>query len=287
MNDTNIIDVNESDFERDVLQESVNKLVVVDFWAPWCGPCKQLTPILEKVISASPEKILMAKVNIDENQQIAEQLKIQSIPAVFAFKDKQFVNAFQGVIPEKEIINFLEKCLGEKLENNFDEFYEEIQSLLSDEDFNQAKKMLENFISKNTKEVRGICFYADCLINLNEVEVANELLKSLDDELLKEDSIQKILKRLELVNQKFSGPSLDELKDKLSKSPQNVEIVLKIAENYFANNKFDEAFEILLKYYPKNKGVVKEKLLNFFDVLGFKHESVALYRKKLSSIMFS
>ena len=287
MNDTNIIDVNESDFERDIIQESVNKLVVVDFWAPWCGPCKQLTPILEKVISASPEKILMAKVNIDENQQIAEQLKIQSIPAVFAFKDKQFVNAFQGVIPEKEIISFLEKCLGEKLENNFDEFYEEIQSLLSDEDFNQAKTMLENFISKNTKEVKGICFYADCLISLNEVEAANELLKSLDDELLKNDSIQKILKRLELVNQKYSGPSLDELKDELSKSPQNVEIVLKIAENYFANNKFDESFEMLLKYYPKNKVVVKEKLLNFFDVLGFKHDSVTLYRKKLSSIMFS
>ena len=287
MNDTNIIDVNESDFERDVLQESVNKLVVVDFWAPWCGPCKQLTPILEKVISASPEKILMAKVNIDENQQIAEQLRIQSIPAVFAFKDKQFVNAFQGIIPEKEIINFLEKCLGEKLENNFDEFYEEIQSLLSDEDFNQAKTMLESFISKNTKEVKGICFYADCLISLNEVEAANELLKSLDEELLKNGSIQKILKRLELVNQKYSGPSLDELKDELSKSPQNVEIVLKIAENYFANNKFDEAFEMLLKYYPENKEVVKEKLLNFFDVLGFKHDSVALYRKKLSSMMFS
>ena len=287
MNDTNIIDVNESDFERDVLQESVNKLVVVDFWAPWCGPCKQLTPILEKVISASPDKILMAKVNIDENQQIAEQLRIQSIPAVFAFKDKQFVNAFQGVIPEKEIINFLEKCLGKKLENNFDEFYEEIQSLLSDEDFNQAKTMLENFISKNTKEVKGICFYADCLISLNEVEAANELLKSLDDELLKNNSIQKILKRLEFVNQKFTGPSLDELKDELSKSPQNIGIVLKIAENYFANNKFDEAFEMLLKYYPKNKEVVKEKLLNYFDVLGFKHDSVALYRKKLSSMMFS
>jgi len=287
MNDTNIIDVNESDFEKDILQESVNKLVVVDFWAPWCGPCKQLTPILEKVISASPEKILLAKVNIDENQQIASQLKIQSIPAVFAFKDKQFVNAFQGVIPEKEIINFLEKCLGEKLENNFDEFYEEVQSLLSDEDFNQAKTMLEDFISKNTKEVKGICFYADCLISLNEVEAANELLKSLDDELLKNDSIQKILKRLELVNQKYSGPSLDELKDELSKSPENVEIVLKIAENYFANNKFDEAFEMLLKYYPKNKEVVKEKLLNFFDVLGFKHDSVSLYRKKLSSMMFS
>ena len=92
----NIIDVNEIDFETKVLEESANKLVVVDFWAPWCGPCKQLTPILEKVISSSPDKVILAKINIDENQQIASQLRIQSIPAVFAFKDKQVVNAFQG-----------------------------------------------------------------------------------------------------------------------------------------------------------------------------------------------
>ena len=100
-------DVGENEFENSVLEESANKLVIVDFWAPWCGPCKQLTPILEKIISSSPDKIILAKINIDENQQIAAQLRIQSIPAVFAFKDKQLVNAFQGVIPEKEIITFL------------------------------------------------------------------------------------------------------------------------------------------------------------------------------------
>ena len=101
----NIIDVNEADFENKVLEASLNKLIVVDFWAPWCGPCKQLTPILEKIISASPEKIVLAKINIDENQQIASQLRIQSIPAVFGFKNQEVVNAFQGVIPEKEIVN--------------------------------------------------------------------------------------------------------------------------------------------------------------------------------------
>nr|MBT6354229.1 thioredoxin [Pelagibacteraceae bacterium] len=122
MDNKNIINVNEVDFESKVLEESSNKLVVVDFWAPWCGPCKQLTPILEKIISSSPDKIILAKINIDENQQIASQLRIQSIPAVFAFKDKQVVDAFQGVIPESEVIKFLEKCLGDKLENNFDEF---------------------------------------------------------------------------------------------------------------------------------------------------------------------
>ena len=122
MDNNNLIDVNENDFENKVLEESLKRLVVVDFWAPWCGPCKQLTPILEKVISASPNKIVLAKINIDENQQIAAQLKIQSIPAVFAFKDKQVVNAFQGVIPEKDIIKFIEKALGDKLDNNFDVF---------------------------------------------------------------------------------------------------------------------------------------------------------------------
>ena len=287
MNDTNIIEVGEDDFENKVLEQSINKLVIADFWAPWCGPCKQLTPILEKIISGSSYKIILAKINIDENQQIAAQLRIQSIPAVFAFKDKQLVNAFQGVIPEKEIITFLEKSLGEKLENNFDDFYKKIQSLLSSKNFDEAKKMLEDFISENSKDIKAICFYAECLISLKELESANDLLESLDEELLKNDNIQKIVKRINLINKKNIGPSIDELKEELSKSPQSIEIVFKISEIYFANNNFDDAFEILLKHYPKNKELVKKKLLNFFDVLGFENESVILYRKKLSSMMFS
>lgn len=287
MNSKNIINVDEGDFEVKVLEESVKRLVVVDFWAPWCGPCKQLTPILEKIISSSPEKVVLAKINIDENQQIAAQLRIQSIPAVFAFKNKQPVNAFQGVIPEKEIISFLEKSLGEKLDNSFDDLYEEVEILLSNKDFEKAKNILEDFISKNSKEIKGICLYADCLISMNEADTANQLLKSLDEEMLKNNDIQKILNRIELIKKKNTGPSIDELRDELSKSPKNLEIVFKIAETYFANNSFNDSFDILLLYYPKNKKLVKEKLLDFFDVLGFKHESVVLYRKKLSSIMFS
>lgn len=287
MNNLNIIDVNESEFESKVIEESAKKLVIVDFWAPWCGPCKQLTPVLEKIISSSPNKIILAKINIDENQQIASQLRIQSIPAVFAFKDRQPVDAFQGVITEKEIINFLEKALGDKLDNNFDNFYKEIEGLLSNDGYEQAKILLESFIAENSKEIKGICFYAECLIYMNELEAVDELLKSLDDDLLENDNVKKIIKRIEIVRKKNSGPSINELEVKLSNSPNDLELVLKISDTYFANNKFNEAFEILIKYYPKNKGMFKEKLLSFFDVLGFKHESVVLYRKKLSSVMFS
>ena len=135
MSNTNIIDVSEIDFEKNVIEASDEKLVVVDFWAPWCGPCKQLTPILEKIISGSPDKIFLAKINIDENQQLAAQLRIQSIPAVFAFKDKQVVNAFQGVIPETKVIEFLEKSLGEKLDNNFEDFYSQVKIFFENKDF--------------------------------------------------------------------------------------------------------------------------------------------------------
>ena len=283
----NIIDVSENDFENKVLEESSKKLVVLDFWAPWCGPCKQLTPILEKIISSSSDKIILAKINIDENQQIASQLKIQSIPAVFAFKDKQVVDAFQGVISESEIVKFLEKCLGEKLENNFDDFYQEVKENIKKHNFSQAKDQLENFLADNSQEVLAISLYLESLIGLNETNSAEQFLLSLDDKVLNNDRIKKIQERLKLIKQKNTGPNIDELIKTLNKNPKKLDIVFKIADTHFANNDFNKSFEILLEHYPKNKEKVKSKILNFFNVLGFDHDSTILYRKKFSSLMFS
>jgi putative thioredoxin len=287
MENNNIIDVNEVDFETKVLEESLNKLVVVDFWAPWCGPCKQLTPILEKVISSSPDKIILAKINIDENQQIAAQLRIQSIPAVFAFKDKQPVNAFQGVVPETEIIQFLEKSLGEKLASNFEDFYDQVKGLFDEKKLLEAKNLLESFIAENTQDVDAICMYLESLVGLNEINLAEDFLNSLSNEIIKTEKIKKIKDRILLIKNTDKGPSLEKLKQDLEITPNNLDIVFKITDTYFANNNFDSCFDVLLNYYPKNKEKIKTKMLDYFDVLGFDHKSTILYRKKLSSIMFS
>ncbi len=283
----NIIDVNESNFEKKVLEESLQKLVVVDFWAPWCGPCKQLTPILEKTITPYPDKIVLAKINIDENQQIASQLRIQSIPTVFSFKDKQVNNAFQGVIPEVEIIKFLENSLGEKLNIGFDEFYNDIQILIDDNNFSQAKDMVEGFIVENSKEVKGLCLYLECLIGLDKTQEAIEFLKSINDDMAKEDEIVNISKKINMIEESKKGPSLEQLMGDLSRSPNSLELIFKIADSHFANNEFEEAFKILLENYPKNKDKIKSKLISFFNVLGLEHPLTNLYRKKLSSIIFS
>ena len=287
MENNNIIDVNEADFETKVLEESSNRLVVVDFWAPWCGPCKQLTPILEKIISSSPDKIVLAKINIDENQQIAAQLRIQSIPAVFAFKDKHPVNAFQGVIPETEVIKFLEKSLDEKLTNNFEDFYDQIKLLFSEKKFLEAKDLLENFIVENAQEVEGICMYLESLIGLNEISLAEDFLGSLTNEVLEIEKVKKIKDKVLLIKNTDKGPSLEKLKEDLKSDPKNLNIVFKITDTHFANSNYNSCFDILLTYYPKNKEKIKTKILDYFDVLGFEHESTILYRKKLSSVMFS
>ena len=287
MSSNNIIDVSEVDFENKVLDESLNRLVVVDFWAPWCGPCKQLTPILEKIILSSPDKIVLAKINIDENQQIASQLRIQSIPAVFAFKDKEVVNAFQGVIPETEIIKFLEKSIGDKLNNNFDDFYDQIKTLINDNKFLEAKDLLKGFIAANPEEIKAICMYVESLIGLNEINSADDFLNSLSDEVSKKEEVEKVKQKIKLIKETDKGPSLEKLNEELLKNPGNLNVVFKITDTHFANNNFDSCFNMLLNYYPKNNEKIKTKILNYFDVLGFEHESTILYRKKLSSIMFS
>jgi len=284
---TNIIDVTEAEFNDQVIEASERKLIVVDFWAPWCGPCKQLTPILEKIISKSGDKITLVKINIDENQQIAAQLRIQSIPTVYAFKDKQIVNAFQGVIPEGQIIEFIEKCLGSKINEDFTEFYNEIESAMAENKFEETKDTLLEFISKNSDEIKGICFYLECLIELKQFEEVEVFIGSLEQDVKEMDEVKQVLKKMEIVKNNSSGPNINELLGKLESEPNNIDLILEISDKYFSMKQYENGMDLLLKNYPKNKDSIKNKMVEFFAVLGNTDQVTIQYRKKLSQLMFS
>ena len=284
---SNIIDVTETEFNDQVIEASENKLIVVDFWAPWCGPCKQLTPILEKIISKSGDKITLVKINIDENQQIAAQLRIQSIPTVYAFKDKQIVNAFQGVIPEGQIIEFIEKCLGSKINEDFTEFYNEIESAMAENKFEETKDTLLEFISKNSDEIKGICFYLECLIELKQFEEVEMFISSLEKDVQNKDEVKQVLKKMEIVKNNSSGPNINELLGKLESEPNNIDLILEISDKYFSMKEYENGMDLLLKNYPKNKDSIKNKMVEFFAVLGNTDQITIQYRKKLSQLMFS
>jgi len=284
---SNIIDVTETEFNDQVIEASESKLIVVDFWAPWCGPCKQLTPILEKIISKSEDKITLVKINIDENQQIAAQLRIQSIPTVYAFKDKQIVNAFQGVIPEGQIIEFIEKCLGSKINEDFTEFYNEIESAMAENKYEETKDTLLEFISKNSDEIKGICFYLECLIELKQFEEVEVFISSLEKDVQEKDELKQVLKKMEIVKNNSSGPNINELLDKLENEPNNIDLILEISDKYFSMKEYENGMDLLLKNYPKNKDSIKNKMVEFFGVLGNTDQVTIQYRKKLSQLMFS
>ena len=287
MSENNITDVNEADFNDQVVEASTSKLIVVDFWAPWCGPCKQLTPSLEKVVRGSSDKVSLVKINIDDNQQIAAQLRIQSIPTVNAYKNKESVNAFQGVIPENKIIEFIEKSLGSKLTEDFTGFYEQIENEMSQNKFEETKDILIEFISNNPTEIKAINFYLECLLKLKQFDEIDEFIGSLNKEMQEKDEIKQIEKKLKIIKNNLSGPSLEDLLNKLGNNKNDINLIVEVSDKYFSMQDYEKCFEILLNNYPINKDRIKEKMVELFSVLGNSNEHTVNYRKKLSQIMFA
>jgi len=287
----NIFDVDEANFVERVINASDKKIILVDFWAPWCGPCKQLTPALEDVVKESDNVVSLAKINVDENQQISAQLKIQSIPTVIAFKDKQIVNGFQGALPKNKILEFIEKIHGSPIKKNNKEFYIAISNLIENKKFEEAQNSIEDFISQNSQDEIAISLYIKCLKIQKKFEEIENFLNALSKEILSSELIKKELKSIELLKNSLKEPSVDILTSKFSNDPKNVTNLIKLSEKYFFEDQKKEAFELLLTNfvkYPKNdKEKLKKTLLNFFDALGNEHEQTKEYRKKLSSILFS
>ena len=286
-----IFEVNEKDFSVKVIENSSDKLILLDLWAPWCEPCKQLSPILDEIINKCDGKVVLGKMNIDENQQIAAQLRIQSIPTVLAFKNKQIVDAFQGVLSQQDIIKFIEKNLGEDIEKNNTQFYEEINNLIENKNLNKAKSLLEDFLSQNSKDITGISLYLNCLTSLLKFQEAKDYIAKLNKEILNTSELKSAITNLEIKENNSKSPSLEKIKDNYTNDPTNLKNVLELSEKYFVNDMVEDAFELLIKQYKnnqeKNKEKIKKRLLKFFDALGSDHEQTKLFRKKFSSILFS
>ena len=285
-----IIDINQDQFLEEVVEKSKTVPVIVDFWAPWCGPCKQLTPVLESVVKKKNGKIILAKINVDENQGISSQLNIQSIPTVYGFVDGKPIDAFQGAQPESKIEAMVNKMIDATPGNEIPILIDEAEKLFKDNKFEESLKSYENLIGMDSANPKIIVGFLRCLIQLKRFEDAKEMFNSFDDNILENEEILKIKKLIDTIDNEKSDTSHEQLIEELKLSPKNKELRFKVAQSYLNSSEIKNGFNellILFEQDPKwNDGAAKTKLLEFFDVLGFNDPNVIEARKKLSSMMF-
>jgi putative thioredoxin len=284
-----VIDINQDQFVEEVVEKSKTTPVIVDFWAPWCGPCKQLTPILENLVNKKNGKVILAKINVDENQGIAGQLNIQSIPTVYGFVDGKPIDAFQGAQPENKIEEMINKLIDATPGNEIPKLLEEADNLFKDQKFEEAQKVYETLVGMDPGNPKVISGLLRCLVQLKKYDDAKEMMESLDDETLKDEEILKINKLLSSL-EKNEGGNIEELKSVVTDDPNNKEKRFELAEKYLSLNETELGFNELLIIFEKdpkwNDEAAKKKLLEFFDLLGFNDPNVLEARKRLSSLMF-
>ena len=285
-----IIDINQDQFLEEVVEKSKTTPVVVDFWAPWCGPCKQLTPLLESVVNKKNGKIILAKINVDENQGIASQLNIQSIPTVYGFVDGKPIDAFQGSQPESKIEEIVNKMIDATPGNEIPKLIEEADKLFGEQKFEEALKLFENLVGMDPGNPKIIAGMLRCLVKLKRYDDANEMFDSFDEEILKDENIIKIKKLLDTTSSGKNNLVDENLIQEVNVDPKNMDLRFKLANNYLSSSETEKGFNELLKIFEQNPtwndGAAKKKLLEFFDLLGFNDPKVIDARKKLSSMMF-
>jgi putative thioredoxin len=279
-------------FTADVVQESEDKLVLVDLWAPWCGPCKQLGPMIEKVVNSAGGAVSLVKIDIDQNPQIAQALRVQSIPAVFAFKNGQPVDGFMGALPESQIKEFIEKNLGGEIGPSATEEAMETGTQAFEED--NTEVALEAFVQVLEAEPENAdakAYLARVYLKLGEIEAAQSLLESISDEDKRSAVVSAAEAALDIALNATDQDELSDLKEKISADPENLELRLELAKGHISNGHYTEGGDELLsliKVDPEwNEGAPRQELLKMFEVLGPMHDITKNYRRQLSAVLFS
>ena len=287
---SNIKDINQDQFVQEVVEVSKTTPVIVDFWAPWCGPCKQLTPTLENLVNKKGGKVILAKINVDENQGIAAQLNIQSIPTVYGFVDGKPIDAFQGAQPESKIEAMINKLIDAMPGNEIPALIQDAEKLFKEQEYEKAQKIYENLIGLDPGNTIIISGLLRCLTQLKKFDDTKELLESLDDETLNNPEINKVKKLIESLNNNVNETIIDNLSNQIKQNPNDKNLRLELSIELLQSNQIKKGFDELLILFdqdPKwNDEVAKKKLLEYFDMLGFNDPNVIEARKQLSRIMF-
>ena len=294
-NDQLVTDGSESTFMDDVVEASKNQPVIVDFWAPWCGPCKSLGPALEAEINNQSGKVKMVKIDIDQNQSIAQQMRIQSIPAVFAFVDGQPVDGFQGAKTPSEIKAFVEKVISLGPNNNADEGLESAlemaEKMLEDGEFSDSLEVFLAIIDQDAKTTKAYDGVVKSYLGLSELNNAQEFILNLPVDIVDKKELTPVKAQVELASQAESYGDTSNLRQLVLDQPENHQARMELAVSLFSKGNPEEAIELLLEILKNdlqwNEGTARLQLIKFLDSMDA-NDSLALKgRRKLSSIIFA
>jgi putative thioredoxin len=278
-------------FVKDVIEESKRQPVLVDFWAPWCGPCKQLTPVLEKAVRAANGKVKLAKMNIDEHPAIPGQLGIQSIPAVIAFSNGQPVDGFMGALPETQVIAFLERLTHGKIGAEEKDLLNAADAALANGNAAEAANLYSELLAQDAGNVAALAGLARCHILVGALDQAKQTLALVPEAKHNDSVVAAARAALEVAEQAKSVGPIGELEQKLAANPLDHQARFDLATALNAKGKRAEAVEHLLAIVRRdrtwNEDGARKQLVQFFDAWGPTDEATVEGRKRLSSILFS